>query len=140
MAAVAACPPTAPRGQLAQLLRAAKRTVALVTALADIGGDWNLDRVTAALSATSPRRRSAPRVAHLLRAGHEAGELRLPHPDEPARGSGFTVLGMGKLGARELNYSSDIDLILLHDPERGCLSRRVRRRLLSPAWRASSSP
>ena len=29
----------------------------------------------------------------------------------------FTVLGMGKLGADELNYSSDIDLILLYDRE-----------------------
>lgn len=32
--------------------------------------------------------------------------------------SGLVVLGMGKLGARELNYSSDIDLILLYDRER----------------------
>jgi glutamate-ammonia-ligase adenylyltransferase len=47
------------------------------------------------------------------------GELHLPHPEDPERASGFVVLGMGKLGARELNYSSDIDLILLHDPESG---------------------
>ena len=31
----------------------------------------------------------------------------------------FVALGMGKLGAGELNYSSDIDLILLHDPDAG---------------------
>jgi glutamate-ammonia-ligase adenylyltransferase len=43
--------------------------------------------------------------------------LRLPHPAAPARGAGFTVLAMGKLGARELNFSSDVDLILLYDPE-----------------------
>ena len=43
--------------------------------------------------------------------------MRLPHPDDPALASGFTVLGMGKLGARELNYSSDIDLVLLYDPD-----------------------
>src|SRR6202030_2119445 len=47
---------------------------------------------------------------------HDAGDLRLPDPSDPARGGGFTVLGMGKLGARELNYSSDIDLVLLFDP------------------------
>ena len=35
---------------------------------------------------------------------------------DPTRGGGFTVLGMGKLGARELNYSSDVDLVLLYDP------------------------
>ncbi|MBA3709289.1 MAG: hypothetical protein H0W83_10785, partial [Planctomycetes bacterium] len=38
-----------------------------------------------------------------LPAGHERLELR------------FTALAMGKLGARELNYSSDIDLIFLYD-------------------------
>jgi glutamate-ammonia-ligase adenylyltransferase len=32
--------------------------------------------------------------------------------------SGLIVLGMGKLGGGELNYSSDIDLILLYDPAR----------------------
>ena len=55
-------------------------------------------------------------VAHLLRAGHDAGHLRLPDPSDPERDCGFVVLGMGKLGARELNYSSDIDLIVLYDP------------------------
>ena len=40
----------------------------------------------------------------------------LPHPEAPDRGSGFAVLGMGKLGAHELNYSSDVDLVLLYDP------------------------
>ena len=34
----------------------------------------------------------------------------------PAR---FSVLGMGKLGGRELNYSSDVDLIYLYDGEQG---------------------
>lgn len=33
-----------------------------------------------------------------------------------ARAPAFAVLGMGKLGARELNYSSDIDLIFLYGP------------------------
>ena len=34
----------------------------------------------------------------------------------------FTVLGMGKLGAGELNYSSDIDLILLYDRDAPALA------------------
>ncbi|WP_048862817.1 [protein-PII] uridylyltransferase family protein, partial [Acidisphaera rubrifaciens] len=89
---------------------------------ADIGGQWDLAQVTAALSALAEAalRRA---VAHILRAGHDAGELRLPHPDEPEREAGFVVLGMGKLGARELNYSSDIDLILLYDPDAGVYAR-----------------
>ncbi len=118
MAAIARLPPTAPRARIAAGLRQAKRVVALATAIADIGGLWTLERVTAALSdlAEAALRLS---VAHLLRAGHDSGELRLPYPADPARDSGFTVLGMGKLGARELNYSSDVDLILLHDPQSG---------------------
>ena len=55
-------------------------------------------------------------LAHLLRAAHDMGGLVLPDPERPEAGGGFTVLGMGKFGARELNYSSDIDLIVLYDP------------------------
>jgi glutamate-ammonia-ligase adenylyltransferase len=58
-------------------------------------------------------------VSHLLLEGHESGELALPDPANPQAGSGFVALGMGKLGAGELNYSSDIDLVLLHDPDSG---------------------
>ncbi len=118
LAELAAIAPTLPRAQLAAALRRAKRVVALATAIADIGGLWPLERVTETLCdlAETALQRS---VAHLLRAGHEAGQLRLPYPATPERDCGFTVLGMGKLGARELNYSSDIDLILLHDPESG---------------------
>ncbi len=108
--------PTLARAPTSALLRTAKRRVALATALADIGGAWSLAQVTGALSDLAD---GALRilVAHLLRAAHDRGELRLPHPAAPARGSGFTVLAMGKLGARELNFSSDVDLILLYDPE-----------------------
>ena len=38
--------------------------------------------------------------------------------ETPNRDSGFVILGMGKLGARELNYSSDIDIIVLYDPQK----------------------
>ena len=56
-------------------------------------------------------------MSHLLHAANERGELRLPHPGAPSRGSGFAVLAMGKLGARELNFSSDVDLVLVFDPD-----------------------
>ncbi len=36
---------------------------------------------------------------------------------DPQNTAPFFVIGMGKLGARELNYSSDIDLIFVHDGE-----------------------
>jgi [glutamine synthetase] adenylyltransferase / [glutamine synthetase]-adenylyl-L-tyrosine phosphorylase len=115
LAVLSATPPQTRRDRIAAALRRAKRVVALTTAVADIGGLWRLEHVTAALSDLAEATLSLA-VAHLLRAAHDAGELRLPHPEHPARGGGFTVLGMGKLGARELNYSSDIDLVLLFDP------------------------
>jgi glutamate-ammonia-ligase adenylyltransferase len=60
--------------------------------------------------------------------------LQLRPSGDPSEGSGFVVLGMGKLGARELNYSSDIDLVLLYDPAShrqrddlgGCFARIAR--------------
>ena len=110
-----ALPADIARDKLAAALRRTKRVIALATAIADIGGIWALEQVTEALTALAETA-LARSVDHLLRAAHDAGELRLPDPDHPAIGGGFTVLGMGKLGARELNYSSDVDLVLLYDP------------------------
>lgn len=118
LADIATISATTKRPHLASALRRAKRVIALATAVADIGGIWSLHRVTGVLTtlAETALRLS---VAHLLRAAHDSGELRLADPDDPAQGSGLTVLGMGKLGARELNYSSDVDLVLLYDPSAG---------------------
>lgn len=118
LAALRATPQAGPRERVAAALRRAKRVVALAVAVADIGREWPLDQVVAALSELADATLTLA-VGHLLRAAHDAGDLDLPDPDDPGRGSGFIVLGMGKLGARELNYSSDVDLVLLHDPEAG---------------------
>jgi [glutamine synthetase] adenylyltransferase / [glutamine synthetase]-adenylyl-L-tyrosine phosphorylase len=115
MAELATLRPDARRDHTAAALRRAKRVVALATAVADIGGIWTLEQVTGALSALAETTLTCA-VSHLLRAAHDTGELRLSNPDNPSPGSGFTALGMGKLGARELNYSSDVDLVLLYDP------------------------
>jgi len=95
-------------------LRIAKRRAALLIGLADISRSWPLMRVTGALSDFAE---TALKLAtrHLLRINAMAGKLELPHPDDPCRGCGFFLLAMGKFGARELNYSSDIDLIVLYD-------------------------
>jgi glutamate-ammonia-ligase adenylyltransferase len=100
-----------------QALRVARRRAALVIALADIAGLWPLERVTGALSAFADACIDAA-VFHLLRRAAEAGDLNLPQPAEPARDSGLVILAMGKLGACELNYSSDIDLIVLYDRDK----------------------
>ena len=95
-------------------LRVAKRRAALLIGLADIAGLWPLERVTGALSDLAE---TCLRLAcaHLLRLAHRSGRIALPDPADPQRGSGLIVLAMGKFGARELNYSSDIDLIVLYD-------------------------
>ena len=97
-------------------LRVAKRRLALTTALADITGAWPLETVTGALSdfADAALRCGA---GYLLLETASRGAFNLPDPEDPERGSGLIIIGMGKLGARELNYSSDIDLIIFYDPE-----------------------
>ena len=124
MAALSAVRPDATRDRVASALRDAKRIVAIAVAVADIGGLWRLEKVTEALSALAEATLSLS-VAHLLRTAHDAGDLRLPDPSQPANASGFTVLGMGKLGARELNYSSDVDIVPIYDPEAGCYTDRT---------------
>ncbi len=109
--------PAATTDDLMAALRRARREVALTTAIADIAGIWPLEQVTGTLSRFADTALSIA-VAHLLYTGHTSGEIELPSPEQPERDSGFFVLGMGKLGAKELNYSSDIDLILLFDHER----------------------
>ena len=116
MQALGQVAPSMPRAQVAAALRHAKRRVSLITAIADIGGFWGLTRVTSALSELAETA-LARAVNHLLYSAHQSNEIVLPDPARPALGCGLTVLGMGKLGARELNYSSDIDLVLLYDPD-----------------------
>ncbi len=114
---VARSPAGADRATLAATLRRAKRRLGLASAIADIGGWWPLERVTAALSTLAEVALDAA-VAFALHAAQARGALRLPPGRRLLAESGFTVLGMGKLGARELNYSSDIDLVLIYDPAR----------------------
>jgi glutamate-ammonia-ligase adenylyltransferase len=107
----------ADRNALMRDLRLARRRVALVVAVADLAQWWPPERVTGVLSEFAEAALGAT-LAHLLRAAAAAGEIELPHPDIPERECGFFALGLGKLGAQELNYSSDIDLILFYDAER----------------------
>jgi glutamate-ammonia-ligase adenylyltransferase len=109
-------PLATPRPELARILRRAKARAALTIALADIGGLWTLQQITAALTALAECAVRAA-IRHLLAALHEAGTISLPDPQQPDRKCGFVALALGKLGAFELNYSSDIDLVLLYDPE-----------------------
>jgi glutamate-ammonia-ligase adenylyltransferase len=100
-----------------RVLRRAKRRAALLIGLADIAGSWTTERVCAALSQFAE---CAVRlaVASLLRRAVADGELNARDEADVQTGSGFVVLAMGKLGGGELNYSSDIDLLVLFDEDR----------------------
>ncbi len=103
--------------KLMQRLRIARRRVALLVALADLSGRWPLERVVEALSAFADAAIGAA-ARHLLRRAANGGDIAPADPAAPERSGGLMILGMGKLGAQELNYSSDIDLIVLYDRER----------------------
>ncbi len=84
-------------------LRRARGDVALVVALADLAGLWRLEQVTAALSDFADRSIDVAIGEALSERG--------------AANAGLAALALGKLGSHELNYSSDVDLILVHDPD-----------------------
>ncbi|MCG8490161.1 MAG: bifunctional [glutamine synthetase] adenylyltransferase/[glutamine synthetase]-adenylyl-L-tyrosine phosphorylase, partial [Sneathiellales bacterium] len=103
--------------EVMKALRTAKKRVALLTACCDIGQAWPLLKITKTLSEFAGAAVDAC-LAHLLLAAYDKGDLVLPHPEDPTYNCGVIVLGMGKMGAFELNYSSDIDLIILFDREK----------------------
>lgn len=94
----------APDDPVARALRRRRGALALVTAAADLAGAWDLDRVSTTLSDFADEALDAAIAAAFAER----------YPDAPVQG--FCVLALGKHGSRELNYSSDIDPILLYDP------------------------
>jgi len=98
-------------------LRHGRQETALLVALADLGGVWNIETVTAALSDFAAAALGAATRLILTEAA-AADQLTVADPADPEKDCGWIILGMGKLGAGELNYSSDIDLIVLYDYER----------------------
>jgi len=97
-------------------LRWLKAELHLLTALCDLGGLWDLDAVTGALSrfADASTRSALRAVAHDQR---ERGKLVSAADDPRGPIPGLFGLAMGKHGAFELNYSSDIDISLFWEPE-----------------------
>ena len=93
-------------------LRRERRALALVLAIGDLAGAFPLARVMSELSSFADRALNAAIAA----------AIRARVPDEEA--TGFVALALGKHGAGELNYSSDIDPILLYEP--ATLPRRKR--------------
>lgn len=95
-------------------LRQAKQEAALTIGLADLGGVWGTMQVTDALTRIADATIRAS-VRFALREAARRGKIELPNPADPTEGSGWIILAMGKHGAFELNYSSDVDLIVFFD-------------------------
>ncbi len=105
-------------------LRIAKQETALLIALADLGGVFDVIAATEALSrAADAFIRAALR--HVLREAGRAGRLRLADDADLETGCGLVILALGKLGARELNYSSDVDIVVFFDPACGSITGAV---------------
>ncbi|MDB5687563.1 MAG: (Glutamate--ammonia-ligase) adenylyltransferase, partial [Rhizorhabdus sp.] len=93
-------------GEADRILRRQRQAVALAVALADLAGAAPLEQVVGSLSRFAD---------HALDCAIKAAiEERTPGA-EPV---GFAALALGKHGSYELNYSSDIDPILIFDPDR----------------------
>ncbi|MGE3143856.1 MAG: glutamine-synthetase adenylyltransferase, partial [Hyphomonadaceae bacterium] len=100
-----------------QRLRQAKDAVHLAVAIADLARAWDQARVTAALTAFADEAVRAA-LALAAAAAEARGDL-VAHTGDASLGPvpGFALIAMGKMGAGELNYSSDIDISIFYDPE-----------------------
>ena len=105
---------------LMRLLRHARQSTALLIALADLGGLWSLVQVTSALSKAADQFVQSA-IDFLLRDAVAAGRLHSAAHD----GCGLTILALGKHGACELNYSSDVDLVSFFNPDASALAEGV---------------
>lgn len=113
--AIASSPPTLEEGM--RSLRRAKDAVHLATAMADLSRAWPLQQVTGALTDFAD---VALRAALALGARESArrGDIVLgasAGDEDPV--PGFSLIAMGKMGAGELNYSSDIDFSVFFNAE-----------------------
>ncbi|HZZ35160.1 MAG TPA: bifunctional [glutamine synthetase] adenylyltransferase/[glutamine synthetase]-adenylyl-L-tyrosine phosphorylase, partial [Caulobacteraceae bacterium] len=97
-------------------LRGGKAELHLLTALADLGGVWDLDEVTGALTRFADAAvQSALTLA--ARQALDAGRLTRLGVGDEGPVPGLFAIAMGKHGAFELNYSSDIDVSVFFEPE-----------------------
>ncbi len=101
---------------LMKVLRLLKLEAHFLIALADLSGDADPQTTVRRLSDLADACVRAA-IDFLLVDADRQGKIKLPDVKRPGEGSGWIVLGMGKLGAHELNYSSDIDLVVFFDPQ-----------------------
>jgi [glutamine synthetase] adenylyltransferase / [glutamine synthetase]-adenylyl-L-tyrosine phosphorylase len=97
--------------EVMRVLRRMKAGAALLIALGDVGGIWPIRKVIDLQTQVADAAVSAA-VDYLISDAQRRGRLRIFGPGD--KGLSYIVLAMGKMGAGELNYSSDIDLIVFY--------------------------
>ena len=102
-------------------LRLAKGRTALLAAIAETGGAWTTARATEALSDLADAALEAC-LNLLMRQAAEKGQLAIAAEQATAANSGLAIFALGKHGGRELNYSSDIDIVAFFDPQKTVLA------------------
>ncbi|MEZ5764256.1 MAG: bifunctional [glutamine synthetase] adenylyltransferase/[glutamine synthetase]-adenylyl-L-tyrosine phosphorylase [Xanthobacteraceae bacterium] len=106
------------------VLRRLKSEAALLIAMCDLGDVWPVMRITGALTDVAVTAVQGS-VRFLLTQEAGRGRIVPPVKEEPEIGCGLILLAMGKMGAGELNFSSDIDLIAFYEAERNSLKADI---------------
>jgi [glutamine synthetase] adenylyltransferase / [glutamine synthetase]-adenylyl-L-tyrosine phosphorylase len=96
-------------------LRQAKADVHLVVALADLAHRWSVEQVTAAMTRFADAAVAAALHGHVRFLAAQSRAFEPQAADNPL--PGLVVLALGKMGTGDLNYSSDIDLVVFYDPD-----------------------
>jgi len=104
--------------EIGRELRIAKGRVALLAAVSEVEGGWTTAQSTAALSDLADAALHAG-LELLLRLAAAKGLTTAT-----ADNCGLALFALGKHGGRELNYSSDIDIVAFFDPEKGAVTER----------------
>ncbi len=105
---------------LSGVLRTAKARTALLAAIAETGGVWTPAQSTSALADLADSALEAC-LDFLMHEAATKGLLTIPSEEARAANSGLAIFALGKHGGRELNYSSDIDIVAFYDAEAGIL-------------------
>ncbi len=107
--------------ELAPKLVVAKARLALLAGLAELGSAWTTEQAVCAMSDFADAVLHAALGSATAEAG-AAGKITLDPDRHPAEQSGLAIFALGKLGGRELNYSSDVDIVAFFDAEKAKLA------------------
>jgi len=93
-------------------LRIAKKQFSTLTAVKDLRNEWDDLTIMSKLSQFADLCINIT-LNHLITLAFKDGKL----PSPEIENSGISIIALGKLGSKELNYSSDIDLLVLFNKE-----------------------